>query len=262
MAGRKLFLDGIFDLESQGNDSPSAVYIRMPFSSGKTQQGDPNLAGLMVGDPTWTAGNKWGPIINDLSNLQDIASLVGTESMFTWINASTMCWKGTNPLGISIEFYLINYSKSLDLETKLRNFVKLASLYKDPDATMGKDYKVLVHGGYAADIFTGNSKYFDNISDLKGIADLSKTNLGKNFERESGFYQDGNAKGSVQLQFGHKSVISNLLLSKVSVTESTIEVCDQYGGNIKPLYYRVSAQFTGVKPLITTDVDKMFKRWY
>ena len=66
------------------------------------------------------------------------------------------------------------------------------------------------------------------------------------------------AIGAIQLWFGHKSKIKNLLLSKISVTESNIEVADQDGGNIKPLYYRVSAQFTGVRPLITTDVDEMF----
>ena len=256
-SGRKLFLDGIFNTEGNGNDSPSAVYITMPFSSGKPEDGAPILIGLMTGDPTWSASNKWGPIINDISNLSDISSLIGSDSMFTWINASTMCWKGTSPLSLSFDFYLINYSKGLEIEAKLRSFVKLASLYKDPDATVGANFKVLVHGGYAADILTGNSGYFDNSNDIKSVTDLNNAGNINNLENE--LYQNGNAKGAIQVQFGHKSKIRNLLLSKVSVTESTIEVADQQGGNIKPLYYRVSAQFTGVRPLITTDVNEMFK---
>jgi hypothetical protein len=167
-----------------------------------------------------------------------------------------MCWKGTSPLSIGIEFYLINYSPELELESRLRRFVKLASLYKDPDATAGKNFKVLVHGGYASDVLTGNTSYFDNADNVRSITDLDKTSLGNLDDR---LYENGNAKGSLQIQFGHKSTIRNLLLSKVSVTESTIEVADQNGGNIKPLYYRVSGQFTGVRPLITTDVDEMFK---
>lgn len=249
----KLFLDGIFE---EGNVSPSSVIITMPNPSNKGIV-PPRLTGLMVGDPSWGASNRWGTVINDITNLSDISSLVGSESMFTWISASTMCWKGTEPLSMSIDFYLINYKKnqSPSLEESLRSFVKLASLYQDPDATGGKDFKVLVHGGYSSDVLSGNSKSF--FTSPKDVADLGKkgglSSLAENFYGGS-----NNAKGSVQVQFGHKSTISNLLLTKVNVTESTIEVADQNGGNIKPLYYRVSAQFTGVKPLLTVDVDKMF----
>ena len=251
-----LFLDGIFDFQGQGNDSPSAVFITIPNQSDKLSLSDESasLVGLMIGDPTWGAANSWGTIINDVSNLTDISSLIGSESMFSWINASTMCWKGTAPLNIGIEFYLINYKKDLDLESKLRSFVKLASLYRDPDATVGANFKVLVHGGYAADVITGNKKLYDSARDVAGLRNREGLD-----SVISGVYGTSeNAKGSVQLQFGHKSKISNLLLSKVNVTESTIEVADQNGRNVKPLYYRVSAQFTGVKPLLTVDVDKMF----
>ena len=126
-----LFLDGIL---GDSSDSPSTVRIKLMNPSEKAGL-RVDLKGLMIGDPTFSMGNKWGTIINDLSNLQDFSSLVGSDSMFTWINASTMCWKGTNPLSMAIEFYLINYkSKELDLEGQLRNLSKLASLMKDPKA--------------------------------------------------------------------------------------------------------------------------------
>ena len=250
---RKLFLDGIFE---GGNNYPGSVIITIPNPSQKIGS-SLELAGLMIGDPTWGAANTWGPIISDLSNLTDISSLVGTESMFSWISASTMCWKGTAPLSIGVDFYLINYKKSgLDLEDKLRTFVKLASLYKDPDATVGADFKVLAHGGYAADIFKGNAKLFDNVKDIQGLKSSAASKLNQSVMES--YNGTSYAQGSVQLQFGHKSKISNLLLSKVNVTESTVEVADANGDNIKPLYYRVSAQFTGVKPLLTVDVDQMF----
>lgn len=247
----KLFLDGIFD---DNNISPSSIIISMPNPSGKGIT-NPTLTGLMIGDPTWGASNKWGTVINDITNLTDISSLVGSESMFSWINASTMCWKGTDPLSMSVEFYLINYRRGQrpSLEENLRSFIKLASLYKDPDATAGKDFKVLVHGGYAADILSGNSKAFYTAGD---VSHLKGKNLKAISDKLYGGKED--AQGSIQVQFGHKSTISNLLLAKVNVTESTIEVADQNGGNIKPLYYRVSAQFVGVKPLLTVDVDRMF----
>jgi hypothetical protein len=165
-----------------------------------------------------------------------------------------MCWKGTAPLSMGVEFYLINYDPKLNLEKSLRSFVKLASLYKDPDATVGKNFKVLVHGGYAADILEGNQKFFtENVKSAQNLSKSTVNGLSRDLYDNS-----GNAKGSIQVQFGHKSTISNLLLSKVNVTESTIEVAGQNGENIKPLYYKVNAQFIGVKPLLTIDVDRMF----
>lgn len=246
----KLFLDGIF---KWGSESPSSVKISMPYKSSKTTLKKLELVGLTTGDPSFSAQNKWGTIINDISNLQDVASLIGSSSMFSWINASTMCWKGTSPLMMGIEFYLINYKKGLDLEEQLKILIKLAALESDHEAKVGSSFKVLTHGGYAADILEGNDKikgFFS--SSVTSSADLGSVDL-------TGLYDgEGNAISSLTVQFGHKSKISNLLLSKIDVTESNIEVADQNGDNPRPLYYRVNAQFTGVRPLLTVDVDNMF----
>lgn len=256
----KLFLDGIFGFDSK---SPSTVRIKL-LNPSKQVDYLVDLRGLMAGEISFSAQNKWGPVINDLANLQDLASLLGSESMFSWISASTMCWKGTSPLSIGIEFYLINYKRGLDLEGQLRNFVKLGSLSKDSNAGIGKDFKVLVHGGYAADILSGNNKYFANkgFKEIKDIQD-SRNKFGfQDYDKDlySGDLYSGDAvaQGSLSIRFGGKSEIRNLLLSKVSVTESVIEVANQNGEERKPLYYRVSAQFTGVRPLLSVDVDRMF----
>lgn len=214
-----------------------------------------DLKGLMIGDPTFSMGNKWGTIINDLSNLQDFASLTGMDSMFTWINASTMCWKGTNPLSMGIEFYLINYKNNLGLEVQLRNLSKLASLMQDKAASAGQAFKAMVHGGYAADILEGNTKFWTT-----KISDIESLTSNETLKGDLGLYDSsGNAKSSIRVQFGNKSKISNLLVSKIDITESTVEVANQNGINRKPLYYRVSVQFTGVRPLLSTDLDNMFK---
>lgn len=232
----KLFLDGIF---SNNSDSPSSLKIEQ-------SEVGVSLVGLTTTEPSFSAQNKWGPIINDVSNLQDLASLVGQGNMLSWIGASTMCWKGTSPLSMGIEFYLINYKRGLDLEDNLRKLVRLAALDVVDKA------KVKVHGGYVPDILSDNEKYFNgSVTSVSALGDL--TDLG-NFSQAS----EGYGKGSITVTFGHKSRIGNLLLSKIDVTESTVEVSDENGGNKKPLYYRVSAQFTGVRPLITTDVDAMF----
>ena len=249
----KLFLDGIFNKSS---NSPSTITISVPVSTGTSFINDGVLLrGLIIGDPTWTASNKWGPIINDFSSLQDWASLIGSNNQFSWINASTMCWKGTSPLGIAVDFYLINYAKGLNLKSKLSTFVKLAAIAKSQS---NSDFRVQVHGGYAPDIFSGNKSFFTNEGGIRGLMENDSALSELNAEVANIFGGGKIAKGSLSIQFGHKSKISNLLLSKVNVTESTIEVADSNGGNIQPLYYRVSAQFTGVQPLVTTEVDSIF----
>lgn len=230
----KLFLDGIFTNSSQ---SPSSIRIVL-------EGGGVDLVGLSTSDPSFSAQNKWGPVINDVSNLQDLFSLVGSN-MASWVHASTMCWKGTSPLNIGIEFYLINYKRGLGLEKQLKELVKLAAI--GVQGGMG-GIAVDVHGGYKPDVTSDNNKKYWT-TQISSVADL------KDF---SGRSVTGTEPKSITLYFGHKSIISNLLLSKIDVTESNVEVSDVNGNNIKPLYYRVSAQFTGVKPLLTTDVDGMF----
>lgn len=252
-----LFLDGIFD---GGLTTPSAVYITMPnVPSGSFYTS--TLVGLMAGDPSFGVGNQWGTVISDLSNLQDWASLIGSQSQFSWINASTMCWKGTSPINLSIEFYLINYSSGLGLENKLAMLTKLAAIDQDPNASgISENFKVNVHGGYAADVLTGNQAFFSRKKDIEKFIEGKQGSALQELNQVSGrLYKDGQALGALTVTFGHKSSISNLLLSKMNITESTIEVADQNGRNIKPLYYRVNAQFTGVRPLITRDVDAMFR---
>ena len=248
-----LFLDGIFDSTSK---SPSTITIRIPVPTESSFIKGEVLRGLIVGDPTWSASNKWGPLLNDLSNLQDWASLLGEANQFSWISASTMCWKGTSPLTLGVEFYLINYSssKSAQLRKTLSNFVKLASVGKSED---GSTFKVRVHGGYAPELFKNNMEFFSSLGDMSEF--FANGGAGKlDTVADSVFGGGTTAQGSISITFGHKSTIRNLLLSKVDVTESTVEVAGPNGENPQPLYYRVNAQFVGVQPLVTTDVDYMF----
>lgn len=259
--GKNLFLDGMFDMDARSNDSPSAVFITMPNRMEKSFIKEENIiAGLMANDPTWTASNKWGPIISDLSNLQDWASLIGANSQISWINASTMCWKGTSPLLLNIDFYLINYSNRMNvsLENQLTMLTGLAAIQKIEDS----NFRVHVHGGYASDVLSGNNSFSGLFTRKEKISDMVKGKgpVGALNSLESSIFNTstGQAQGAISVRFGHKAVIDNLLVSKINVTPSTIEVANQDGSNRKPLYYRVSLGLTGVRPLITTDIASMY----
>ena len=248
-----LYLDGIFD--SKSSASPSTVRLLIPNVSKATGL-SLDLTGIMIGDPTISLQNKWGPIINDISNLTDLSSLVGSNSLFTWIAASTNCWKGTAPISVSISFYLINYKRTgLNFESKLKALAKLAAIGESAGALEG--VTSTVHGGYAADIFKSNKSFF---TDLKGLADAEDgANILGAVDAHQRMYSTGSTvEGSVMIIFGNKNRIGNLLLTKLDVTESTIEVADQGGGSRKPLFYKVDAQFVGVSPMTTAEVDNIF----
>ena len=249
----KLFLDGIFEDKST---SPSTVTlcIPKPFSPLSPLA---VLRGLILGEPTFSIQNKWGNIINDISNATDISSISGDDSLFSWINASTMCWKGTTPLSLGFEFILINYKKGQlvkNQEEGLKHLIKLASLAPDPKSKVGSAFKVTVHGGYTADILSDNTSVFGNKKSLLSRFRQGPEAISSSITQSSA----QNVEGALWVKFGNKITIRNLLLSKIDVTKSTIEVADQNGGNINPLYYRVSVSLIGVRPLVTKEVDNIF----
>lgn len=230
-----LFLDGIFD---ESRVSPSSVNIKFPARMTGTRE---YLTGLLISEPTISSQNKWGPILSDITNIQDVASLLGSEHMWSWIGASVMCWKGTEPVKTTVEFYLINYKKNLKIEEKLKDLNYLTSLYDE-----GKNISVRVHGGYKARVLETNRAFFNN-----GSSDFSSSGILQNIQYSR---EDVNMEeGTIAIQFGNKMVLKNMLIGRLNITPSIVEVPDG-----KPLYYRVSMDLTGSRPLLSTDVDNMY----
>lgn len=241
-----LFLDGIFN---EGNKSPSAVTVDFPIVYPGSNDSNDRITGLLISEPTMSTSINWGPIINDLSNIQDISSLIGASQMWTWIGASAMCWKGTAPLTTSIEFYLINYKRGLYLEEKLKNLNLLTSLTrKNGDEKIA----VQVHGGYTAPVLQSNTDYFNNNMEKESIVS-GLEQFGKDYIYNSNKNLNM-AKGTLTITFGRKMKITHMLVKRLDVTPSVVEVPDG-----KPLYYRVSMSLTGSRPLLSVDVENMYK---
>ncbi len=248
-----LFLDGIF---TDGNKAPSAVTIYYPVvnDKGETMSAKHTLTGLLVNEPTVSSSNRWGPILNDITNIQDVASLLGSENMWSWIGASVMCWKGTDPIKTSIDFYLINYKRGLNFQAKLKELNFLTSL-----RDIGKAVAVSVHGGYSARVLETNQTHFNNGGNItkRGDGESSKAWLVSALDPYTLSEGDSNwvnmEQGTVQLVFGKKMQLRNMLVQRLDVTPSIVEVPTG-----EPLYYRVSMSLTGSRPLLSTDVEGMY----
>ena len=241
----KLFLDGIFD---SVNRSPSSVTMYFPVQNKKKM----SITGLMTSEASVSGSNKWGPILSDVTNIQDIASLLGESHMWSWIGASTMCWKGTDPIKTSIEFYLINYKEGLGLEGKLKEANKLVSLY---NIDKNKKVAVEVHGGYKARVLETNQTYFSNgtVRDY-GVADILGDRVFATSREELNSVDM--EEGTCTLCLGNKIRIRKLLVQRFDVQPSLVELPDG-----KALYYRVNVSFIGTSPLLDTDVNFMYGRF-
>ena len=227
--------------------SPSTIEIAYPAPDSIGQGTIINhwIRGLLVSEPSLSTSVRWGPILNDVTNLQDVASLLGQQSMWTWIGASTMCWKGTDPLKTSFDFYLINYRPGLGIEDSLKELNYLTALVKDGNAS------VHIHGGYAANVLATNSSIFNNrvssAAELATNADVGS--IGIRMGSPEGVL------GTLSITIGNKIYLNKMLISRLDITPSLIEVSDK-----KALYYRVSMSLVGTQPLLSTDVANMYLR--
>lgn len=242
-----LYFDDIFTINKA--KVPGRIIMNIPVLDDTA--GSPlnkvTLYGLLISEPSIRGSNKWAPIISDVSNLTDLSSFMSMDALFSWIGASTLCWKGTDPLKFNLDFYMINYKPELDLEGQLEALMKLTSLNKS-NALMVK-----VHGGYTPDVLLNNNQVFDASMDSIR-SDINSLNV-KGRGRSIG---TGEEKGTVSISIGQRMNIKNLLVSSAEVVPSIVEVCDPDGNNIKPLYYRVSVALIGVNPLLSTEVPGFF----
>ena len=200
--------------------------------------------------------NKWGPILNDITNIQDVASLLGSSEMWSWIGASVMCWKGTEPVKTTVEFYLINYKRGLKLDEKIKDLNYLTSLYN-----LDKNVAVEVHGGYQANVLRTNKEIFNN-----GVIKKRKesNSIEGQLQGFKTFADDENLEaGTLEIQFGHKMSMRQMLIARLDVTPSLVEVKSispaHKGDKPEPLYYKVSLGLIGSRPLLSTDVDVMYQ---
>jgi len=261
-----LFLDGIFNDGDDNNEyiSPNKLILRFSEYDGTTNV-PVRLAGLLASEPSISTQNKWGPLLENYASLNDINNVVnimGDQNMFSWVGASVMVWKGTEPIKLNLDFYLINYKRGLNLESKLKSLTKLTAL-AGVDSKLSA-VQVAVHGGYKANqilntntqMMGQNQTYVDNSN--VSLDDFSKATGFGNKDVDSKLESIGRGSlsdpvGTLSLEIGHKVSIRNLLVGRVDTTPSLVEVADG-----KALYYRVNLSLTGVRPLVTTDVDSMY----
>lgn len=248
-----LYLDNIFDEKAPA--SPNRVTLKFWNYEAEISKMIPvTLCGLLSTEPSISSQNKWGPVFGEIASLTGdltaFTNLIGSKSIFTWVGAAAQAWKGTNPISLIVDFYLINYRPGLKLEEKLKSLTKLTAISTAAGNKIAEHLGIAVHGGYNLNVIGTNKNIsmFDN-------GNWGKFEGGANIQTfgEQLLNQRDMPQGVLTAQIGTKATIDNLLLTRLDVTPSLPEVEEG-----KALFYKVNASFVGSRPLMTTDVDNMY----
>lgn len=237
-----LYIDAYTALESSFLDCehiPSVIDMYIPGYSGM-------LRGLLTSDTTISLKNTFGAAMPDLETLQSAAQMLNISVVPAWIGASTQVWRGTDAVRFTIEFYLINYKPGLKLEDGLKQLAKLATMQKKEGA--GTTFLVKVHGGYTPDVLANNeTQFLPNKIDPTTLQQYAEGN-----------WNGTQRKGVIKIRIGTSFELDNLILNKIDISRSNVEVKSNKGSKAKPLYYRVQAQLQTCRAALETDVDSMF----
>lgn len=219
-----LYLDQILKKKS----GVVTLTIPDPVNVGSTT----TLTGLLTESPSISLQNSWGSLFPDISTLSDFSQLVGSQNIISWLAASQAGWKGTDPLAIGIEFYMISYKKGINIKLEVAKLMKMATLYSE-DGLVGLA-TVQVHGGYSNNYTVNNNQFFSDVSAAQNSLNAEKVGL-------------------IKMEIGDQLRLNTLLLSDIQVTPSTVQVDSGV-----PLYIKVVANFRTYRTLLTTDIDYMY----
>ena len=220
---------------------PSVIDMLIPGYSGM-------LRGLLTSDTTISLKNTFGAALPNVETIQEAAQLINWSSVPAWIGASAQVWRGTDSVRFPIEFYLINYKPGLKLEEGLKRLAKLATMMRGDEGPLSGVF-AKVHGGYTPDVLANNDQQFlPNKIDPRTL---------KTYEDNSS--SDGTLRsGVIKIRIGTNFELDNLILSKIDISRSNIEVKNSSHPKPKPLYYKVQCQLQTCRAALETDVDSMF----
>ena len=240
------------------------------------------VTGFLIDDPQITMKNNWEAIIPDTTSLSDFTQLAGMGPV-SWMSTSKAAWKGTDPISLTLNFYLLTYRtaqiagtntnaedpRNMPVSEQAAKFAALLAVSpKSAGDTAGKfaQYGINVHGGYRANYFEENTDFSGDTPD-GGQNRRYRLNLGNSTEQE--FLNDGDGTIQIIINGGGKPSMcfTKMLLADATFTPSPVRVGYWNTGNNKirefiptsePLYIKVSATFRLAHVATVRDVQRMF----
>lgn len=228
-----LYLDQIIEKSS------GVITLTIPDVTGGSNWS--TLTGYLSESPSISLQNTWGSLFPDMSTLADISSLAGSKNIISFLTASQAGWKGTEPLTIGVEFYMISYKKGTNIKAEVAKLAKMATLYSAEGDNLKGMTTVQVHGGYSNNYLNNNNQFIGSVEEaLKSGTVAEKAGL-------------------IKMEIGGQLRLSSLLLSDIQITPSVIQVGTPSNNNTGiPLYIKVNANFRTYRTMLSSDIDYMY----
>ena len=240
-----------------------------------------NVIGFLSEDPSINMKTNWEAIIPDATAISDWTQLSGMGAV-SWIASSKASWKGTDPITLTLNFYLLSYKtaqlngagvakdpRNMPVSQQAARFAALLAV--SPKITgegAGKyaGFGINVHGNYRAnyfednDYFTGNEKSEENNDRTLRLLKDATENINMNSEDDSTVNIVINGGGKPSQYF------SKMLLSDATFTPSPVR-CGYWTTNngqrvfmksSEPLYIKVTATFRLAHTATVRDAVRMF----
>ena len=122
---------------------------------------------------------------------------------------------------------------------------------------------IQVHGGYQVDFFADNIQQQGMIQKSfwpwnKGKGEIKKGVLEEVGDRNVSDEHSANYDGTITVQIGERTRLSNLIMTQFNVTPSLVQVRGSESDTPKPLYYKVDMQFQTCRAALEADVENLF----
>lgn len=238
--------------------------------------------GFLVDNPTINMKNEWGSLLPDITSLNDYAQLAGV-GMTSWLSTSKAAWRGTDPITLTLSFYLLTYRKAqidgtgtgrdLPVSKQAAYFAQLAAL-----RTGDHGIDVGVHGGYRPDVYQRNSD-FAGAGKTENMAnpESNKWQFLTKWTKESlTAWDEDSGNGTIQIIInggGKPSMVfTKMLLADVTFNPSTVRAGywttkgdrGKISSNMvfvpskEPLFIKVDATFRLMHSATVQDAVRMF----
>jgi hypothetical protein len=212
------------------------VSFSLPKPDGSGNYSD-NVVGCLVSDVSMKLANKWQAVLPNIDPITLASSIVDSQNaVITWIRSTQSAWMGSEPLRITLPFYLFSMNSKSNITEKANRFRYLSVPYQ----IAGSEFRVITHGGYKPTIIPGDNTWITG-STVKGSVggvdnDTTQGNI-----------------GFITIKIGDQCILTKMLLEDVQIESSQIQVAD---GN--PLYVKVVATFKSHRVLYSQDIKNMF----
>lgn len=239
-----------------------------------------NVIGFLSEDPVIKMGNKWESLIPDLGTINEFMQ-IANQGAASWVSTSKMAWKGTDPITVTLNFYLITYLKSqvdgqtvgnvMPVSKQAECFAKLTAISTDDNAEgFFKDIRINVHGGYKPNYFESNENVINNSSAFSKFWNKDNSN---NVSFNNSTPDDGTGTCHIVINGNgmNSVVLRNMLLESLDMTPSTVRAgywngisnkgitqSASFRASSEPLYIKVNAGFKLARVATINDVKGLF----